>query len=389
MIRQTRKATTALTCSVCSKSREEGARLPRGWKHHRDQTYCEQCWGERYLLRAIVIPVVSPVDASWEELNQSLDSMFRATTQASNWMVTELAKRDVKRQSSEAKIPRMPQVYLYPEAREQFPDLPPQSIAALEQSVQRKYRSKRYDVIWRCAGSLPTYRYPQPFPVHNQSWWPIIVEDTPQVTVRIAERKYTMRLKGGFRYRRQLASFRSICSGEAKYGELDLYQTGRDLLCKMVAWLPRREAQERLGVLYVRTAPDALLVAFNAKDEVLWRYNGNQVRRWAAEHAKQLQRWSEDTKAEERPLPGFAERRAAARKYHHRLNTSADQSASYLANYAARRKFATVEYDDSDTSYCGGYVWFRLRERISMLLDERGIEFQVKNASVKVTKKRA
>jgi hypothetical protein len=158
----------------------------------------------------------------------------------------------------------------------------------------------------------------------------------------------------------------------------------------MVAWLPRREARERLGILYVRTAPDALLVAFNAKDQALWRYNGDQVRRWVAEHAKQLLRWSEDTKAEERPLPRFAEKRAAAaRKYHHRLNTSADQAASYLANYADRGKFATVEYNDSDTSYCAGYVWFRLRERIGMILDERGIEFRVKNASVEATKKRA
>ena len=99
----------------------------------------------------------------------------------------------------------------------------------------------------------------------------------------VAERNYRLRLKGGFQYRRQLASFRSMCSGDAKYGELDLYQAGGYLLCKMVAWLPRREAQERSGALYVRTINDALIAAFNAKDEELWRYNADQVLRWAAE----------------------------------------------------------------------------------------------------------
>jgi hypothetical protein len=215
------------------------------------------------------------------------------------------------------------------------------------------------------------------------------VKDTPQVIVRIAERKYGLRLKGGFRYRRQLASFRSICSGEAKYGELDLYRAGSDLFCKMVAWLPRRQPQEgRSGVLYVRTAPDALLVAFNAKDEALWRYNADQVRRWTAEHSTRLQRWSEDTKAEERPYPRFAERReAAANKYHHRLHSSADQAAAHLANYAARRKLLAVDYNDSDRSYCTEYVWFHLRERIAMLLDERGIEFHVSEASGETAEK--
>ena len=90
---------------------------------------------------------------------------------------------------------------------------------------------------------LPTYRYPQPFPVHNQSWSPALVEERPQVTVRIADRRYVLRLKGGPRYRRQRLAFLSMCSGEAEYGELALYRQGTDLFCKMVAWLPRKPAR--------------------------------------------------------------------------------------------------------------------------------------------------
>jgi hypothetical protein len=40
-------------------------RTPSGW-HRRDEgRVCAECWKERYLLRAISIPVASPVDCSW------------------------------------------------------------------------------------------------------------------------------------------------------------------------------------------------------------------------------------------------------------------------------------------------------------------------------------
>jgi hypothetical protein len=84
-----------------------------------------------------------------------LHGMWAATTQASNWLITELYARDVRR-GDEARMPAMPNVYLYPEARERFPTLPPRAIAALMQKVKRTYRAKRYDTIWTCAASLPT-----------------------------------------------------------------------------------------------------------------------------------------------------------------------------------------------------------------------------------------
>jgi hypothetical protein len=187
-----------------------------------------------------------------------------------------------------------------------------------------------------------------------------------------------LRLKGGWRYRRQLAAFRSMCSGEAKYGELALYRSGADLLCKMVCWRARPEEQQRSGVLYVHTTADALLIALSSEDKTLWRYNADHIRRWAAEHRKQLQRWAEDSKAEQRPVPDFAERRQAnVTKYKHRMSAAAYQAAAYLAAYAARRKFAVVEYNDLEHAYCPDFVWSQLGDRIAMMLDEYGVEFRV------------
>ena len=132
---------------------------------------CPECWRKTYLLRALIFPVAEPLSGSWQDLDKDLHAMWSQTTAAANWMMTECYARDVRRvPAAEEKMPPMRRVYLYPEARERFPALPPQSVASLEQVVQRRYRAARYDVIWRSAAALPTMRYPQPYPVPVQSW---------------------------------------------------------------------------------------------------------------------------------------------------------------------------------------------------------------------------
>src|SRR5262249_5911506 len=154
-------------------------RLPRGWKRLAEEVFCEKCWQQRYLLRAITIPVASPIDHDWKTFRAALREMWQITTQACNWMVTELYSHDARRTPELGKIPPMEKQYLYPEARVRFPGLPSQSIAALEQAVQRKYRATRFQTIWTCERSLPTFRYPTPFSVPNQAWHASVEDQKP------------------------------------------------------------------------------------------------------------------------------------------------------------------------------------------------------------------
>jgi hypothetical protein len=290
-----------ITCAGCSISRavkptpKGEARTPTGWKKLGDATSCPQCWRKKYILRAITMPVASPLDCSWDELRKALRTVWAQTTAASNWMMTELYAHDVRR-GSEEKMPPMARVYLYPEARTRFPGLPSVTVASLEQSVQRKYRAAPYRVVWIAAASLPTHRYPTPFPVPSQGWYAAIEADQAIVSVRIEDGRYRLRLKRGPQFRRQMEAFRQVAEREAVAGELAIYD--RDgVMVKMAAWLPRAEDKgPRADVLTVRTGKDCLLIAVNAKDEALWRYNGDHLRRWAGEHRTQLQRWSEDQK---------------------------------------------------------------------------------------------
>lgn len=370
-----------IACIGCGKTQKNSKRLFRGWKRRGEEVFCGECWRKQYALRAITFQIVSPLDATWEELRNALHTMWRQTTSCSNWMITQLALGDVRRMPGDTKMPPMARSYLYPEARRLYPDLPPQTVASLEQTITRKYRARRYDILWSGRSVLPTFRYPQPFPVHNQSWhaeW--IKENVPAVIARIGARKFSLRLKGGARYRRQLAAYHQIAAGTAKSGELTIYQPGDELMCKLVAWLPRleRTSVREGSILAVRTAPDAMLIAVSAKDEIIWRYNADQVSRWVAEHREQLQRWSEDTKAEERHVPAFAARRQqTTQKYHNRMQSICYQAAAYVAGYASRRRLATVRYDDRERKWCKDFPWETLRSRLSVILDERGINLEI------------
>jgi hypothetical protein len=371
-------------CCICGLERKTKrtakgeARTPKGWKNQGGQLYCADDWRKKYLLRAITMQVASPGEDtdSWKQFRGDLKDMWVATTQICNWMSTELYAQDVRR-NGEDKMPPMTHVYLYPKARLRFPSLPSQTVATLENTVQAKYRAKRYEVIWTCAAALPTYRYPTPFPVPNQGWTASIESDKPIVRARIGERRWELRLKASARFRRQLNAFRQIASGEAIQGEMVLMESGKDVACKLVAWFPRQAQVTRTGTLVARSASENILIALNEKDEKLWIYNGDQLPRWAAEHRDQLQRWSEDQKAEHRPVPPFAERRGhAAAKYKQRMASACHAIAAMLVGYADRRRFASIRWDDSDQSFAPQFPWFRLRKLISEKADALGITFE-------------
>jgi hypothetical protein len=139
---------------------------------------------------------------------------------------------------------------------------------------------------------VPTHRYPTPFSVPSLGWHATIEADQAIVSVRIGDARWRLRLKRGPQFRRQMTAFRQISKGEAIPGELAIYERS-GVMVKMAAWLPRAEdTAPRADILTVRTGHDRLLVAWNAKDERLWLYNGDHLRRWIGEHRTQNQRWS-------------------------------------------------------------------------------------------------
>lgn len=159
-------------------------------------------------------------------------------------------------------------------------------------------------------------------------------------------------------------------------------QKGRyRVMCKMVAWFARQPASKGDGVLFARTDKDALLVALNVKDERVWVLNADQVRRWEAEHRRKLNRWSDDQKAENRP-PNFQSRReAAVTKYRRRIESACHEAAAQLVNFAARRRFGVIRYNDAVRDFVARFPWDRLRSLIREKADAKGILFELVDVS--------
>jgi hypothetical protein len=392
-----------MMCSSCRRLSKTD-RLPHGWKRRAETFYCTTCWADRYTIRSIAMPVAEPVGRRWQDFHEALKEGWVSATAAANWMMTQLYVRDIRRDKEE-KMPPMMRVYLYPEVRASFPALAPQTVVTLENATQAAYRKARFQVIWTCSASLPVYRYPVPLPVHNQSWEATIVQERPVVRVRLGNQWWDLRLKGGPRFRRQTAAYRQMVSGEVVRGELALYrvraqqgkisdrpnrsQTSKfAIMCKMVGWFARRypdssHAHEKpQTVLPVRTAEDMLLTAVNANDERVWRYHGEHLRRWAAEHRKLLQGLADDQKVEQRPLAPFADRRtAAASKYRNRMGSAVREIAAQLVAYAVRRNFSAIEYDDSVTGFCPQLPYWTLRTKIQTKCEEMGLGFRLRAAA--------
>jgi hypothetical protein len=221
----------AIHCSVCGMARKTKPtangllRLPTGWHRWSDKPFCANCWLKKYALRTVTFPVTGPVGREWKDLRIALAACWAQSTGLANWCVTELAKADVVRMPNDSKIPAMPRVYLYPEARRRFPEMSVAALTAVLHATENRYRKARLEVIWRCEANLPRYRYPAPYPVSKPAWKARYGPDNiPLVDVPLAGERWTLRLDRWWNRKRPLLSFNRIVSGEAVKGELAIYR---------------------------------------------------------------------------------------------------------------------------------------------------------------------
>ena len=346
-----------------------------------------------------------PVDAEWKDLRAAVAKAWSQSREVANWFLDELYAADIRRQPGVEKMAAMPKNYLYPKARERFPDYPSALLVAIEHAVAGKYRAARYKLLWTGETSLPAYRYPVPYPVAGQNWKAKTIDERPCVRVSIAGQPFTLRLRGGKEFARQLAAFRKIESGAAVQGELSLYRRkarendGRNgiktnepgrpmwqIMCKLVAWLPRveRTRPEKSRFFNLRTDAECFLYGVLEDREEPWIVNADKVRDWAAQHQRWLNRQAEDTKHEgrrpkRRKRKLLADYDAHASKYRDRMKSFIQETCAHVAGFAVRNGVNRIKLDTSYQDYVTSFPWFQLRQQLATKLDECGIELDNAN----------
>lgn len=411
-----------VSCSGCGKSAQAketkagNLRTPKGWKKIGDEAmYCPGCKKEKYLLRAVTFPVASVIGGEWKEFLAALRNCWARSTRLANWAMRQLVLVDNDRRPGQEKIEPMTQVNLYKLWQQHCErgDWQGATVAAnsIFQSTDRKYRKLRFKIIWTSEQSLPRFKYPVPYPVHNQGWQPDFLQVdgkiVPVVTCNLDGRKWVIRLRGGHEMRRQLASFTKLVNGQAMKGELAIYRirgsgshrrSGEEkqagggqsfstrIMAKMVALLPREEKEVvRTGALEVRTARNCLLVAVAPNREKPWLYHANHMRHWVKVYQWQRQNMADDSKAVYRPLgPAKLARYAVmANKHNNRMSTFCHQTARAVVDFAVRCRVSEIVYDNSDKRYVPEFPWAKLAGLIAEKCHAEGLVFTASEEVVK------
>ncbi len=404
-----------IKCADCGVSRQTkltktGApRLPGDknglWKRHSDAVYCRACWAKRFRLAVVCIPIAGPVGRDNKEFSEAIIKCWSLSTELANWTVNELAKGDTIRASGMERLPPMPRLYLYPAARERFPALPSRTVVALQHFVEARYRKARLQVVWQSLAALPRYRYPVPFPVHNQAWSVSRGEGGQyRLSVRLLNEPWALRLRGGPGFRSSLAVLGQVLDGSAVPCELAIYRqranlgdhrngvedrvngggnrTVNRIMARLIAWLPRPpQAKQRSGILEVRTGTHALFVAPHPTRERPWVLKANHVRRWIKLHRLRL----DQTSIRCCPQVGHERQRLRAQRrsnladictrHQNRMRTFCHQAAAMLVSFADRCNVTELRYDDSEHGYFGEFPWHKLRTLLAQKLDDKGIRF--------------
>lgn len=336
------------------------------------------------ICRAVTFPIVDCVGAEWKDLMASLHTMWRASTALANWAVCELAKNDIRRKEADKKLGKMPPLYLYGHAKKKFHGWKSWQSAyvcasTLLRKVERKYRQSRFAIVWRGDEVLPTFRYPYPYPVHNQAWEPLWYDGRPAIRFNLDGKGWTLRLKDGAEFRRQIGMFRQMLGSDpVKRGELSIHRKGKHVLAKLIAHFPKPEAKSGHTIL-VRTDPNAFWVCERDGNRE-WILNADDVRRSVEAHRCFLQRISEDGKAERRSGGTLGRNTEKARqlrcdKQNNRLDSKTHEFTAMLVKFAQRQGAGIVIYDDGCRDYLANFVWHSIKTKLAYKLEAAGIQF--------------
>lgn len=391
-------------------------KLPKGWKRLGQFTYCRACWQKRYVLRAITLPVSGPIDCEWKDLGAVLREGWIATTQASNWMMRQLMLADTG-MTAEGKLSSMPKTYLYPMARQLFPQLPARVIVSLENSITSKYRKQRKNLCtYRM--SLPTMRYPTPLPVPSQGW---AVEETPDgmlvMSVDLPGGRKRLRLRGGAGYRRQRSAIRKLIRGVAIAGEAAIYRVAANpgdhrggdtpksrVMAKLVMWL-ERDQKNGDNTASIVLGEDCLLKIYDHNNEQILKWNEDHLLRRIVRHDKELQRLREDLKAERRVYQtsrrnsdlepeerekgrrenkGILSRMAQiSLKQRNYLQTASHRATAMVVKLLQRRRVKslactdralTIDEEGNAKQYLPHFPWYMLKQHLADKCYKAGIE---------------
>ncbi len=375
---------TICHCSICQVEKETKPgkfepKLPRGWKRWKENTICSQCWKKQYVLRSVYLPIASPITKGisreervecWKILRNKLKVAWRQSTGASRWALKQLLANDIIRTEEDKKLPPMPPIYLYGMGNWKGWA---GSAAAVLRTVEKQYKEKRYDMIWRGNSRLPDIRYPRPYPVPPSGWNLEFIDENPIFTV--ASLGISVRLKGGQYYKQHTQTLHQIANETVFSGEASIYPNNkRQIIVKITYWKAIKDLDtKKTGTLSIHTDKDRFLIGTNGSAK--WVINADRIRQCIVKHDKYQQRMREDF----RPMDKLEKEdsKKSSNKFNHRINSFINEAAAQIIGYTVRRKFACLQVDLTCKDYLNHFPWFNFTQQLKNKAEENNIEIEI------------
>ena len=401
-------------CKHCGKKMVAGA---FGNKALGEDQWHGKCFKLAFIARSVSLPLAVPIGCDWDAANVILKAAWAHSTHLANWAVRELLKADPGRSAKNEKPSDMPKValnlYKFGFTNKRYPEWRAfagctTSAAQILRAVEGKYSKVRYAVQWRREQAPCTYRYPMPWPIHNQSWKPYRGQGGERcISVVLPGGRLDFVLRGGAEFARQSRTFDGILAGTIQGGTLYIgrqrsggtkRQTHEDrnasggkriqftTMARIAAWLPRVADKGKLLTLNLDTDANAFWVGqMEGREGRPWILNADHVRRRVQQHRVFLQRFSEDTKPEKRWPKRRREqmnehRDQRCNKHSRFIGTWCQEASAMLAKFCHRNGVGLVAYRDDCHSYfpdvgeTSGFPWYQLRLALASRLEMDGIE---------------
>lgn len=350
-------------------------RLPAGWKRFGAGTLCRKCKRASLVNVVISMPVVSCVELSQDELYLAFREASREARAVSNVLVRRFALADEGLGSDGRLTKWKAPPDAYHAARRVAPAFDTNSLGSLSHRLAGMYSSRRFDVHVSGTSSIMHFSRLQPVPIKGERWRAAFDEQNrPVVSLRLGstdaaeprDRRLTLRLAGGSEFRRQLADFRRVVSGEAVQADMRLvprYRDGklRGIIARMTLTRakPNRSA-DRTGEMLVTLGSGALCTWQGMPPIHL-----DEARNLVRGNAAVVQRMADDLKHERRH-PGrhragiVHKMHERSRRYADRMKTLLQQTASKIIGFAKRQRFSAIRLTVGDTNELPEFPWMGL-----------------------------
>ena len=415
-------APLTITCSRCDRTTAAKPttagepKLPRNWKRLGSATLCRDCVAASYVPRGAWLPVATVVEgydvpawteevkaAGWKALRPALRASWRTAAQLYNWALVEFARTDgaapVPNRKGTGQVPgpwdRKAAVKTvralcktrFPEVDQQIDS---QAKYALLAKAEGDYFRTRFERQILCKSTLPEAKHgrlPVPVPIDSVRGVNVL-RGQVHVALRIAGKRFTLSLRAGPGFWRQVKQIKQALDGDGRIGELKLLERGSAVLVGFSLLLPRESCARTETVVRVKTCKDRMLSVWVGDREEPWNLNEDQIRGVIAAHRERLRRITDDLKMERRRPHEHSQAFDAARerisqKYRARLSDHAHKAASLLEGLVRRVQAGRVEWDDGEPPLGGDYPLFKLRTLAMEKISRLGVEFIWVNASGK------